>query len=442
VSNPPRVLGGPAHHDPSARTPYRVAATLARQRRLSHGVHAAIGDVVAHGLVEIGFQPVVDLTTRRTVGYEALVRGPSGTPLESPEALFAAARAAGRLDDLDALCQRAALRGALAAGLRAPLVLFLNVEADTSGFLPLELRALYARATAQMIVSVEITERALTRRPAALLGRVADMRALGCTVALDDVGSADDSLAMMAVLAPDVVKVDLGQLAACGGRRAGEVIDAVTSQSGRAGATILVERIETIDEAHLAGALGARLAQGWLFGRRQRLVAAAVPPSERPVDGQLHPDPRDVIPFTLLSEAGPVRHAGRALVTGLRRQIEAQAEAAGETAVLVGAFDDPALFDAVTRQRYADVAQHVAFCGAVGPEMPPEPADGVRGGALRADDPVGREWTVAVVSPHVSAALSACGTGPGGAHGYDYVLTHDRESAVSVAAALMARIAG
>jgi EAL domain-containing protein (putative c-di-GMP-specific phosphodiesterase class I) len=390
--------------------------------------------------VEIGFQPVVDLASRRTVGYEALARGPVGSLLESPDALFAAARAAGRLDELDWLCQRTALRGALAAGLRAPLVLFLNVEADTSGFLPLDLRGLYARATAQMIVAVEITERALTRRPAALLGRVADMRALGCTVALDDVGCADDSLAMMAVLAPDVVKLDLAQLAAGSGRHVGEVVDAVAAQSDRAGATILVERIETLEEVHLAGALGARLAQGWLFGRRERLLTAPTPPLERPVDGRLHADPRDIAPFAMLSEGGEVRRASRELLAGLSRGIEDQAAAAGQSAVLLGAFEDSVLFDAPTRRRYAEVAESVAFCGAVGRHMPPEPADGVRGGALAPEDPIAREWTVAVVSPHVSAALTASGLENGDSGDYDYVLTHDRELAVSVAAALMSRI--
>ncbi|MEA2284374.1 MAG: hypothetical protein QOJ21_417 [Solirubrobacteraceae bacterium] len=434
------MLGVPAHHDHSWAVTSRVAATLARQRRLSYTARAAIGDVLAHGTVEIGFQPVVDLASRRTVGYEALVRGPLGSPLESPEALFAAARASGRLDELDWLCQRVALRGALGAGLRAPLVLFLNVEADTSGFLPLDLRALYARATAQMIVAVEITERALTRRPAALLGRVADMRALGCTVALDDVGCASDSLAMMAILAPDVVKVDLAQLGAGSGRHLGEVVDAVAAQSHRAGATILVERIETVEEVHLAGALGARLAQGWLFGRRERLVRAPAPPPERPVDSHLHADPRDIAPFALLSQGADVRRAGRDLLAGLSRGIEDQAAAAGQSAVLVGAFEDSELFDRPTRQRYARVAESVAFCGAVGRDMPPEPIDGVRGGALPPDDPIAREWTVAVVSPHVSAALTASSLRR--SRDYDYVLTHDRELAVSVAAALMSRIAG
>jgi EAL domain-containing protein (putative c-di-GMP-specific phosphodiesterase class I) len=400
----------------------------------------AVGDVLAHGGVEIGFQAVVDLLSQQPVGFEALARGPAGTEFEAPGALFEAAREVGRLDELDWLCQREALRAALRAGVRAPSVLFVNVEADASGFLPLDLRGLYAEATAQMVVAVEITERALTRRPAALLGRVADMRALGCTVALDDVGTAPDSLAMMAVLAPDVVKLDLAKLAKRPERALAEVVDAVAAHAERAGTTVLVERIETEDEARLAATIGARLAQGWLFGPREQLVTAPPPPADRPVHATRQPDPRDVTPFQLVAEGrGEVRRASRELLLGLTRHLEDQARAMGRGAVLVGGFENDSQFDDAARQRYAELAEEVAFCGAVGKNMAPEPARGVHGGRLHAGDPLAREWTVAVVSAGASVALSACELGSGGEE-YEYVLTHDRALAAAATAALLARI--
>lgn len=395
--------------------------------------------MLAHGAVEIGFQPVVDLISQQPVGFEALARGPAGTELEAPGALFDAARQAGRLDELDTLCQREALRAALRAGIRAPAILFVNVEADAATYLPLDLRSLYAQATAQMVVAVEVTERALTRRPAALLGRVADMRALGCTVALDDVGTASDSLAMMAVLAPDVVKLDLAELAGRPERKLAEVIDAVAAHAERSGATVLVERLETEAEAELAGTLGARLAQGWLFGPREHLVTAPAPPAERHVNAAFHADPRDVTPFQLVAEGHEVRRASRELLLGLSRHLEDRARAMGRGAVLVGAFEDDARFDAVARERYAELAREVAFCGAVATGMPAEPAAGVHGGRLHSGDPLAREWTVALVSAHASAALSAFDTGAPDGH-YDYVLTHDRALAAAATAALMARI--
>jgi EAL domain-containing protein (putative c-di-GMP-specific phosphodiesterase class I) len=427
----------PAHDDPSPPAPPQLVPPADPPPRSSRRTREAVGDVLAHGAVEIGFQAVVDLVSQQPVGFEALARGPEGTELEAPGALFAAAREAGRLDELDWLCQREALRAALRAGLRAPSVLFVNVEADASGFLPLDLRALYAQATAEMVVAVELTERALMHRPAALLGRVADMRALGCTVALDDVGTAPDSLAMMAVLAPDVVKLDLAELAGRPARDLAEVVDAVAAHAERAGTTVLVERIETEEEARLAATIGARLAQGWLFGPREPLVTAPAPPPERPVHASRQADPRDVTPFQLVAEGREVRRASRELLVGLSRHLEEQARAVGRGAVLVGGFEDDASFDADARERYAKLAEELAFCGAVGTGMAPEPAPGVHGGRLHASDPLAREWTVALVSAHASAALSAHDPGTGE---YEYVLTHDRALAAAATAALMARI--
>ncbi|MGZ4269622.1 MAG: sensor domain-containing phosphodiesterase [Solirubrobacteraceae bacterium] len=397
----------------------------------------AVGDVLAQGGVDIGYQPVVELRSRRVVGYEALARGPRGSALEGPDALFAAARGAGRLEEIDWLCQTAALRGALAAGLRAPAILFLNIEPDTSGFMPLELRALYSQATAQFSVAVEVTERALTERPAALLGHVADMRALGCAIALDDVGAEVDSLAMMALLAPEVIKLDLALTEAADEDHIAELVTAVGAQAERSGATILVERIETARQAELVDALGARLAQGWLFGRRARMVPPD-PPARPIVIAGPRSDPRDTTPFALASEARRTGRGGRALLAAMSRHLEDQAARAGASAVLLSSFERVDRFDWATRERYERLAAHVGFCGVVGELMGADPVPGVRGGTLHPADPLAREWSTAVVSPQLAVALCAYDLGDGA---FEFVLTHDRELAVAAAAALMARIA-
>jgi EAL domain-containing protein (putative c-di-GMP-specific phosphodiesterase class I) len=76
---------------------------------------SAIGEVLRHGRVHSVFQPIVRLDNDAVVGYEALARGPAG-PMERPDRLFAEASRAGRLAELDELCRRSALNGAIAAG--------------------------------------------------------------------------------------------------------------------------------------------------------------------------------------------------------------------------------------------------------------------------------------------------------------------------------------
>ena len=76
--------------------------------------------------VGVVFQPVVELATGAVVGYEALARGQGGG--HGSAALFAAARAEGRVVELDWAARRAAVHAAREAGLRHPLALFVNAE--------------------------------------------------------------------------------------------------------------------------------------------------------------------------------------------------------------------------------------------------------------------------------------------------------------------------
>ena len=115
---------------------------------------------------------------------------------------------------------------------------------------------------------VELTERALTDRPAEVLAAVAWLRERGCGIALDDVGVDERSLALMPFLAPDVIKLDMSLIQARGATPvAARVLNAVAAEAERSGAVLLAEGIETEEHLARARAVGATLGQGWLFGR-------------------------------------------------------------------------------------------------------------------------------------------------------------------------------
>ena len=79
------------------------------------------------------FQPLIDLETRHVLGYEALARGPIGSALESPAALFGAAWRAGRVAELDWTCRAAAFTEAVRGGLVPPVTLFVNADPVSLG---------------------------------------------------------------------------------------------------------------------------------------------------------------------------------------------------------------------------------------------------------------------------------------------------------------------
>jgi diguanylate cyclase (GGDEF)-like protein/PAS domain S-box-containing protein len=391
------------------------------------------------------FQPIVELDTGRVVAYEALARGPRG-PLERPDLLFAAARAAGRLAELDELCRAAAFRGAVDHGLLTPLTLFVNVEPEVLDTAPLaDLLAIAESAPGELRVVMEITERALAARPAELLRTVERVRSLGWGIALDDVGADAMSLSFMPLLRPDVVKLDLRLVQERPGPAIAQIMNAVNAYAEQTGAVVLAEGIE--DDVHLrtARGLGATLGQGWLFGR-----PGPGPAADRPV-GELvlpahtaRPDDGEASPFACLPSGVAMRRAPKALLIELSKQLEREALRLGETSVVAAAFQEARHFTPSTALRYRDLVERTGFVCAFGEGLPAEPLPGLRGAELRPGDPVRGEWDVVVLGPHFAAALLARDLGDDGPdldRRFEYALTYDRETVVRAAQALLSRVA-
>ncbi len=392
------------------------------------------------------FQPIVEIDTGRVVAYEALARGPVG-PLERPDALFAAARAAGRLAELDEACRAAAFRGAVEAALVAPLTVFVNVEPEVLDTAPLaDLMAIAESAPGQLRVVMEITERAIAARPAELLRTVERVRELGWSVAVDDVGAESMSLAFLPLLRPDVVKLDLRLVQERPGPEIAEIMNAVNAYAERSGAVVLAEGIE--DEGHLrtARGLGATLAQGWLFGRPGPGAAPGLTVGELVLPGAGLPAGAlgAVSPFACLPDGTPLRRAPKLLLIELSKQLEREAVRLGETCVVAATFQEARHFTVSTTRRYRDLVERTGFVCALGEDLPVEPLPGVRGTHLDPADPVRGEWDVAVLSPHFSAALLARDLGDDGPdmeRTFEYALTYERDTVTRAAASLLSRVA-
>ncbi len=404
-----------------------------------------LDEVLRCGAVRAVYQPIVDLATGAPVGYEALARGPVGTCLERPDALFAAARAADRLGELDWACRAAALRGALDAGMARSLSLFINIEPEVADVPPPpQMLELLARAERSLGVIIEVTERALVASPAALLAMVTRKRARGWGVAIDDVGADVASLALMPFLQPDVIKLDLRLVQDRPDAEIAAIVAAVNAQTERTGASVLAEGIETPAHADMARAFGATLGQGWALGRPGPLPrgggreAPRVVPRSTPA-----PVPRSTV--AAAGQGRQLRRSTKPLLIEMSLLLERQAEVLGQAGVVLSAFQTADRFTPATKERYARLARGSSFVGALGVGLAQEPAPGVRGGHLEADDPLVDEWAVAIVGPHFAAALAAVDlqdTGPEAGRRFDYVLTYDRDRVLAVASSLMTRISG
>ena len=400
-------------------------------------------DVLERSALEVVFQPIVTLPEGTVVAYEALTRGPAGTELERPDRLFAAARAEGLLAELDFACQANALRAAGASGLRRPFALFVNIEPEVAERMPDSLRRLYGEMSEHLDITVEITERSLTRYPAELLARVRDLRELGCSIAVDDVGLDERSLAMMPFLRPDVIKLDMSFVQRRPGIRTAEIAHAVAAESERTGASVLVEGVEHEAHADAGVSLGATLAQGWHFGRPEALPVASPVSADPPTIHPARREPLPPSPWELVGHLPQTRVAPKRLLFAMTRHLERQAVQLGGAAVILATFEAARFMTPLTRRRYAEIATRTAFCGALAVDLETQPAIGVRGVALDPGDPMAREWDVAVVAPHFAAALIGFDLGdpePDRERRFRYALTYDRARSVAAARSMMARI--
>ncbi len=430
------VAGGAYTRGAAERSPFRTdQGHLDEEGRL-------LADVLAHQRVDSVYQPVTDLVTGAVVAYEALSRGPKGSALERPDQLFAAAHRANAVAALDRVCQIAAVSGAREADLLAPLSLFINVEPGTSAPDLPAVRA--ALSGADLPVVVELTERALTARPAELLRMVAELRGFGWGIAIDDVGAEPASLALLPLLHPDVIKLDLRLVQDQPSPQVARIVSAVNAEAERSGAVVLAEGIETPQHFDLARGLGATLGQGWMLGRPLPLPAQLPAAPAEPVRISAHTAlDRRASPFQLVAADRPVRQATKPLLIEVSKHLERQALLSSELAVVLATFQDVEFFTTATQRRYSALADRAAFVGALGAGMPPSLMAGVRGGVLDADDVVLGEWDIAVIGPHYAAALVARDlgdTGPDHLRRFQYVLTHDRELVVQVASGLMGRM--
>jgi EAL domain-containing protein (putative c-di-GMP-specific phosphodiesterase class I) len=216
------------------------------------------------------YEPIVRLADRTVIGYEALSRGPVGSGLESPLALFEVAERCGLQYELDALCRQRALRNA--RGLQPGMRLFLNI-------LPMSIHhpdfesarvkeAVEGLGIAPKNLVLEISERQSISNFHIFREAIDHFSRLGFTIALDDVGTGYSSLEAAMELAPRFLKIDISLVRGIDSDvNKQELLRGLQNLARKMGSTIIAEGIETQEEFEAVCSLGIEWGQGHLMGR-------------------------------------------------------------------------------------------------------------------------------------------------------------------------------
>jgi EAL domain-containing protein (putative c-di-GMP-specific phosphodiesterase class I) len=233
--------------------------------------HEGLIEVIHNRQLWTAFQPIVELQTRRIVGHEGLSRGPRGTELETPYALFGAAGRQGLTEELERACRRQAFVDWEVFG--APGRLFINTVPATvrdTSFLGRGVLDYLGPRLSPRDVTLEITEQRVIENLNLYREAMHSFMDLGFSFAIDDVGAGYSGLETMATLGAAYLKIDMALVRDVHHKRVSQqVVKAILDMGTGVDATVIAEGIETQEEADSLLNLGVRWGQGYLFGRPQ-----------------------------------------------------------------------------------------------------------------------------------------------------------------------------
>ena len=210
------------------------------------------------------YQPIVRWSDRTVYGYEALVRS-SEPSIPHPGALFDAAEQLKKTVDLARVIRSKSPVPMLQHPERGLLFYNLHVR-------DLDDETLYADdsplASMASRVVLEITERAALDEVKDVQAKVARLRSLGYSIAVDDLGAGYAGLNSLAELEPDVVKLDMTlvrDIHHSPTKR--KLVRSIVALCLDMEIQVVAEGVENIEERDCVVELGCDLLQGYFFAR-------------------------------------------------------------------------------------------------------------------------------------------------------------------------------
>ncbi len=232
-------------------------------------------EAVERSLLEVHYQPVVDLGSGRIRGFEALARWPSGWTPVSPSEFIPVAEETGLITALGSQVMLTALED-LASWRRRGLIdetvqMSVNVSSrqlDDPAFPDQVVRALADTGVAGGSLRLEITEGTLMREPERMAQVVADVCGKGVELELDDFGTGYSSLAALHRFPVGALKIDRCFVTAL--MLDGDAIVRSTVALGHSlGLKVIAEGIEEPAQLERLRELGCDYGQGYLLARPQ-----------------------------------------------------------------------------------------------------------------------------------------------------------------------------
>ena len=228
-------------------------------------------NALRNGLIYPFLQPIVDLKTGAVVAYEVLTRLKRGNRYITADEFVLVAEDLGLIRDMDLYVIGEVIR-------RVPrdIALFLNISLNSfqAPEFAAQLKAVFEspQATARQI-TIEFTERQTTDMSGDFQKFLAQLRAAGYKIALDDFGVGYSTLGYLRQLKPDFVKIDgsfVGQIFE--NPEDARIIEHIRELTETVGAVSIAEHIEDERTREALMRLGVQYGQGFHFGKPKNLA--------------------------------------------------------------------------------------------------------------------------------------------------------------------------
>ncbi|NTF59584.1 EAL domain-containing protein [Agrobacterium rhizogenes] len=221
-----------------------------------------------HEELSVVFQPIVDVRSHETIGFEALARWTS--PIigkVSPAQFIPVAERAGFINRVT----RPLLEKALAAAVKWPAGIRLSFNLSAQDLTSPEcllhlISIIHGSCFDPKRLDLEITETAFTADFGQIQTAITTLKALGCGISLDDFGTGYSSLSRLHSLPLTKIKIDRSFVANLHEKPASyKIVKSLLALGRDMGLDCIIEGVETSEEMAALKELGGLIVQGYFY---------------------------------------------------------------------------------------------------------------------------------------------------------------------------------
>jgi diguanylate cyclase (GGDEF)-like protein len=230
-----------------------------------------IRDAVLNGRFELHYQPLFEMSDRRLIGFEALIRLPAADGKSIPPMVFIpVAEDLQLIDQIGEWVLREACRTAATWPDHLTVAVNLSPAQFATGTVPgVVAAALKAAGLAAGRLELEITETLLLSNTEATMVELQTLKAMGVGIVMDDFGTGYSSLSYLWRFPFDKIKIDRSFIQGFDGcsRNAETVVKTIIALGRELHMRVTVEGVETANQAAFLDMAEGDQVQGFFFGR-------------------------------------------------------------------------------------------------------------------------------------------------------------------------------